>query len=219
MTDHRRPVWLPTTAVAILLVAAACTASAGSSPPVADRPSESNAGPASPAALTPSPALSASPEVAPSDPPKIALTQAWATALLTDVTTGEPFRIADLAGKVVIIETMAIWCSNCRVQQGEAKAALARLPASSVVYVALDIDPNEDGPSLAAYREQNDFEGIYAIAGKDVARALAADFGDQVLNPPSTPMIIVGTDGAVTRTDFGIKSSDDIVATAEAHGA
>jgi thiol-disulfide isomerase/thioredoxin len=147
------------------------------------------------------------------------MTQAWATALLTDVTTEETFRIADLAGKVVIIETMAIWCSNCRVQQGEAKTALARLPANSVVYVALDIDPNEDGPSLAAYREQNDFEGIYAIAGKDVARALAADFGDQVLNPPSTPMIIVGTDGTVTLTEFGIKSSDDIVATAEAHGA
>lgn len=138
--------------------------------------------------------------------------------MLTDVTTGETFRIADLAGKVVIIETMAIWCSNCRVQQGEAKTALARLP-DSVVYIALDIDPNEDGPSLAAYREQNDFEGIYAIAGKDVARALAADFGDQVLNPPSTPMIFVGTDGTVTLTEFGIKGSDDIVATAEAHGA
>jgi thiol-disulfide isomerase/thioredoxin len=147
------------------------------------------------------------------------MTQPWATALLTDVTTGETFRIADLAGKVVIIETMAIWCSNCRVQQDEAKTALARLPANSVVYVALDIDPNEDGPSLAAYREQNDLEGIYAIAGKDVARALAAEFGDQVLNPPSTPMIIVGTDGTVTLTEFGIKSSDDIVATAEAHGA
>ena len=88
-----------------------------------------------------------------------------------------------------------------------------------MVYVVLDVDPNEDAASLAAYREQHGFQGRYAIASKDVARALAAEFGDQFLNPPSTPMLVVGTDGTVTRTDFGHKSPDTIVALAEAHGA
>lgn len=147
------------------------------------------------------------------------LTQSWATADLVDVTTGETFRIADLAGKVVLIETMAIWCPTCRTQQANVEAALERLPADLVVYIVLDVDPNEDAASLAAYRDEHGFTGRYAIAGADVARALAADFSDQVLNAPSTPIVIVGTDGTVTRTDFGLKDPDQIVALAMAHGA
>jgi hypothetical protein len=147
------------------------------------------------------------------------LDRPWATAQLVDVSTGDTFRIADHAGKVIVIETMAIWCTNCRRQQGDVQAALGRLAAGSVVYVVLDTEPSENGESLAAYRERNGFEGRYAIAGAQVARDLAAEFGDQVLNPPSTPMILVGVDGRVTLTDFGHKSPDEIVALAESHGA
>lgn len=160
----------------------------------------------------------AGPTVAPDDG-TVALTQDWATATLTDVATGEPFRIADLAGSVVILETMAIWCKNCRAQQADVQTALARLPADRVVYVVLDVDPNEEAASLAEYQVANGFAGRYAIAGDVVARALAADFGDQFLNPPSTPMLVIGTDGTVTQTDYGHKSPDEIVALAEAHGA
>ena len=106
--------------------------------------------------------------------------QVWATAG-QDVSTGETFRIADHAGKVIIIETMAIWCPNCRRQQGDVKTALEALPADTVVYIVLDVDPGEDGASLAAYREENGFAGQYAVAGTAVARALAAEFGDQIL--------------------------------------
>lgn len=167
---------------------------------------------------------SAAASAAPSDPPvapdgsALALVHAWATAPLTDVASGEVFRIADLAGSVVIIETMAIWCPNCRTQQMDVQAALARLPADRVQFVVLDVDPNEDASSLAEYQQAHGFDGRYAIAGRDVARALAADFGDQLLNPPSTPILIVGTDGTVTLTDFGHKTADEIVALAEANG-
>ena len=114
---------------------------------------------------------------------------------------------------------MAIWCSNCRAQQHEVQAALEQSPADRVVYVVVDVDPNEDAASLADYRVDNGFEGRYAIAGTELARALAADFGDQFLNPPSTPMLIVGTDGTVTQTEFGHKSAGELVALAKAHGA
>ena len=87
------------------------------------------------------------------------------------------------------------------------------------MYLVLDVDPNENAASLAAYRAQHSFTGRYAVADKVVARALAAEFGDQFLNPPSTPILVIGTDGQVTRTDFGHKSPDEIVALAEAHGA
>ena len=145
--------------------------------------------------------------------------QAWATAELVDVSTGETFRIADHVGKVIIIETMAIWCPNCRRQQGDVKTAIEALPPDAVTYIVLDVDPSEDGASLAAYREENGFPGRYAVAGTVVERALAAEFGDQILNPPSTPIVVVGTDGQVTLTEFGHKSPDELVALATAHGA
>jgi thiol-disulfide isomerase/thioredoxin len=152
-------------------------------------------------------------------PPGVTLDQDWATAELVDVATGETFRIADHAGEVVILETMAIWCSNCRAQQRDVRTALEQLPAEAVTYVVLDVDPNENGTSLASYREQQGFEGRYAVAGSVVARALAAEFGDQVLNPPSTPIVLIGTDGRVTLTEFGYKTPDELVALARAHGA
>jgi thiol-disulfide isomerase/thioredoxin len=209
--------------IAILLVVAACAGQAAPEPVATPVPAATSVA----ASTSPSPSLSpttapttAAPgAVPPSTAPAVVLAQAWATAALVDVSTGETFRIADHAGKVILIESMAIWCSNCRAQQGDVMAALRRLPADSVVYVVLDVDPNEDGASLAAYRERNGFDGRYAIAGNDVGRALAADFGDQFLNPPSTPIAIVGTDGQVTLTEYGHKSPDEIVALAEAHGA
>jgi thiol-disulfide isomerase/thioredoxin len=145
--------------------------------------------------------------------------RAWATSELVDVATGETFRIADYAGRVVIVETMAIWCSSCRVQQDSVETALRRIPANRVAYVLLDVDPNEDAESLAAYRAQRGYTGRYAIAPREVAVALAEDFSDQFLSPPSTPIAIVATDGTVTRTDFGQKSPDEIVALVTAAGA
>jgi thiol-disulfide isomerase/thioredoxin len=210
---------------AIVLLVGACAGSAASPPTTGggpESPASSGASVLAPGGTAPAPIAptdsSGTPAVSPGSP-AVSLTQPWATATLTDVGTGEAFRIADLGGKVVIVEMIAIWCSNCRAQQGDVQLALARLPADKVVYVVLDVDPNEDAASLAEYRVANGFEGRYAIAGPDVARALAADFGDQVLNPPSTPIVIIGADGTVTPTDYGHKSADEIVALAQAHGA
>ncbi len=168
-----------------------------------------------PSAASAGPSVSASP----ASEPGTVLDQDWATVTLIDVSTGETFRIADHAGKVIIIETMAIWCTNCRAQQRDVKSALQELDPDKVVYIVLDVDPNEDGESLAKYRELNGFDGRYAVADASVARALAAEFGDQVLNPPSTPVVFIGMDGQVTLTEFGHKSRDELIALATAHGA
>lgn len=220
---HRPPL-LSGLLVGVLLVAACSSAGPGVAAPTGGAasvaPSQSSAPPDAPSATAPSsPAVgSPAPSVAATVPPPT-IDEAWAQAELTDVATGQSFRIADLAGKTIIVETMAIWCTNCRAQQGEVYRALEGLDPDRVAYVLLDVDPNETGPALAAYRTRNGFTGTYAIAGRDVARALAADFGDQVLNPPSTPMILIGTDGQVTLTAFGPKSADTVVQLARDHGA
>jgi hypothetical protein len=149
------------------------------------------------------------------------LDRPWATAELTDVATGESFTVAGIAasGQTVFVETMAIWCSNCLSQQRQATAAMDRLDRARVVWVALDVDPAERAEDLAVYQDLHGFGFRYAIASRDVARALAADFGDQVLSPPATPIIVVAADGGVTLTHFGPKSADELVALAAQHGA
>ena len=116
----------------------------------------------------------------------------WATATLTDVATGEPFRITDIvaSGKVVFLETMAIWCSNCRAQQIEATVAFDGLDPERVEWVAIDVESSETAEALARYREQNGFPFSYAIADAEYARALVADFGEVVLSPPLVNIIV-----------------------------
>jgi len=140
-------------------------------------------------------------------------------APLTDVTTGEQFRIADLAasGKVVFVETMAIWCSNCRAQQVAATAAFQELDPARVDWVVIDVETAETADALARYRDQNGFPFRYAVADTALSRALADQFGDVVLSPPTVNVIILGTDGRITHLR-GHHSAAELVALAHEHG-
>lgn len=135
----------------------------------------------------------------------------WRTAVLTDARTGESFSVDDLVGKVVVIEPMAIWCVNCQFQQGEVAVALDRLDDPALVYISLDVDPNEEPDALARYADERGWSWHYVVASRDVARSLAAEFGDQVLSPPSTPMILIGPDGAIVEQHIGIRGSDELI--------
>lgn len=209
----------PATALlALAVLVTACSSGSGESPapssPASSTPSAAPSSGPSPAASGPAPSGPvASASAAPSEAAGPTLTQPWATATLTDVATGETFRIADLAtgGRTVFVEMMAIWCTNCRRQQGEFTDALARLDPAEVAYVVLDVEPSETAEQLAGYKDQQGFEGRYSVAGTDVSRALVDEFGPNAINPPAVPKIVIGPDGTVS-FETGAESSDDIVA-------
>jgi cytochrome oxidase Cu insertion factor (SCO1/SenC/PrrC family) len=141
---------------------------------------------------------------------------AWFAASLTDVHTGQAFSINDLNGKVVLVETMAVWCSNCFKQQQQVKALHDQLgQREDFVSIGLDIDPNEDAPQLKSYVEQNGFDWLYAVAPADVARQIGLSYGDQFLNPPSTPILIVDSHGEAHPLPFGIKNADALMQAVE----
>lgn len=212
-------------ALVSLVLVAACTSTATPlrgtatpTPPTSAPPAPTatrSATPVTSPVTSPDPGATATPgETAPPTPQ---LTAAWAQVELTDARTGQPFRIADHAGKVIFIETMAVWCVNCRAQQRDAREALAQLPGD-VVFLSLDVDPRETADQLRAYADENGFGWIFASAGPEMSRALEADFGTLVLNPPATPIVVIGRDGRVTLTDYGPKSVDRLVALAREHG-
>ena len=136
---------------------------------------------------------------------------AWFSAELTDVTSGETLTVAGLKGKVVLVETMAIWCSNCLRQQQEVKALHEALGTEDgLVTLVLDIDPNENADHLRDYAARNGFDWTYVVAPREVARQIGQLYGDQFLNPPSTPMLIVDRDGEVHPLPFGRKTAEDL---------
>jgi thiol-disulfide isomerase/thioredoxin len=170
------------------------------SPTLSPQPSSTGlASPAPSAAASPPPAGGGAASPSPSaNPAAEALAdEKWATLELTDVATGETFTLAGLAGKPLFVEAMAIWCTNCREQQARFTEAFSQLLPGMAEYVVLTVDPSETAQELARYRAQRGFTGRYAVAGRELSRALEAAFGPNVLNPPSVPLIFVAPDGTV----------------------
>jgi thiol-disulfide isomerase/thioredoxin len=136
---------------------------------------------------------------------------AWFNAELTDVNTGETFKIADFKGKVVLVETMAVWCPLCLRQQGQVRALHELLgEREDLISLALDIDPNEDAELLQAHANQNGFDWRYAVAPAEVSREIGQLYGAQFLNPPSTPMLIIDRQGEVQLLPFGQKDAQTL---------
>ncbi len=138
---------------------------------------------------------------------------AWFSVELVDVNTGESFTIQDFHGKVVLVETLAIWCSNCKKQQGQVKLLHEMLGMEKdLVSIGLDIDPNENAEDLKNYIGENGFDWIYSVAPAEVANELGNLYGNQFLNPPSTPIVVIDRKGMVHPMPFGIKSAEDLQA-------
>jgi hypothetical protein len=78
------------------------------------------------------------------------------------------------------------------------------------VTVVLDIDPNEDAHNLRDYAAKHGFDWTYAVAPREVAREIGQLYGDQFLNPPSTPMLIIDRHGEVHLLPFGRKTAEEL---------
>ncbi len=135
----------------------------------------------------------------------------WRTAALVDAISGDTFTVEGLSGNVIAVEPMAAWCSNCFTQQSIAASALASLADPDIVYVSIGVDPNERDEDLAEYADRWGFDWRFARATPEFARSLADAFGDQVLSPPSTPLIVIGRDGEVVDMHFGIRNAEDLI--------
>jgi hypothetical protein len=136
---------------------------------------------------------------------------AWLSVKLTNVSSGETFSIGDLKGKVVLVEPMAAWCSNCLKQQTQLKQLdeMLGMPAD-LVKVGLAIDPNEDAKIIKTYIENKGFDWTFAVSPAEVSSELSNLYGDQFLNPTSVPMLLIDRSGKVTVLPFGIKSAEDL---------
>ena len=135
----------------------------------------------------------------------------WFSVELTDAQTGQTFTMNDYAGKVVLVETMAMWCPNC-ARQGKEVQNMHELLGhpDDLISVSLDVDPNEDQAALKEYVEELGFDWHFAVAPLEVARALGNLYTAQYLNPPLSPMLIIDRDGNVHHLQYGEKSAETL---------
>ncbi|MFT3890943.1 MAG: redoxin family protein [Anaerolineales bacterium] len=136
-------------------------------------------------------------------------TPEWFSMEMTDVQTGETFTINDYAGKVVLLETMAIWCPNCLIQSGQVQKLHEALGnPDDLISVSLDVDSHEDSASLKEYAHVYAFEWHFVVAPIEVQRALGNLYSAQYLNPPISPMMIIDRNGNVHHLEYGLKEVD-----------
>jgi peroxiredoxin len=139
-------------------------------------------------------------------------TPAYFSTPLTDASSGKTFKLEDFKGKVVLVETMAQWCTNCMQQQRQVVDLHAKLgQRQDFVSVGLDIDPHENLVTLKDYVKRNGFDWLYAVSPADMSRQLGNLYGDQFLNPTAAPMLIIDKHGQVHPLPFGIKSADNLM--------
>ena len=192
--------------VAVPFIVAACSGA------TADAPAED----AATAAATTAPMTAAgatansAPETAPSEA-EDRETSTWLDIELTDVVTGETFTLASLRGQVVAIEPMAIWCTNCKVQQDNVKQVFGDIEAKGIRYISLGVDPNENPDSLKRYAERREYPWTFAAASTEFARAINDLFGPQILSPPSTPLIVIDANGEIVTHEFGFHGPEKLL--------
>jgi len=135
----------------------------------------------------------------------------WFNMELIDARTGEIFTMNDYAGKVVLLETMAMWCPNCLVEANEVRKLHEALgDPEDLISVSLDVDINEDQASLKDYASEFGFEWHFAVAPLLVARALGNLYSAEYLNPPLNPMLIIDREGNIHHLEYGKKDAETL---------
>lgn len=136
----------------------------------------------------------------------------WRDTELTDIATGETFRISDFEGTTVMMESFAVWCPTCLRQQKEVQEY--RLNEDNVnvtvIHISLDTDPNEDEEQVREYLGDNGFDWYFAIAPPEMTQSLIDELGSEVVVAPSAPIVLICEDQSARLMSRGVKSPEDI---------
>ena len=154
------------------------------------------------------------PAPAPTPTPTPPAARDWMDTELTDVTTGQKFKISDFKGKPILLESFAVWCPTCLRQQKE-MAELKLSEGDAIIHISLDTDPNEDEAKVREHVERNGLDWYFAVAPIELTNALVDEFGLSVVNAPSAPVILISEDQSTRLLRSGVKSADDLLSEIE----
>ncbi len=128
-----------------------------------------------------------------SNTPPPAPTALPASALETELKTmeGKAFKLADLKGKVLVIDLWATWCGPCRSSTPELVSLQKEYGPKGFEVIGLDIDPERDTPEDVK-EFADEFKVNYKLAFAERELAMSLMRGGNI--PQS---IVVGRDGRI----------------------
>lgn len=130
----------------------------------------------------------------------------WKNVGLIDVLTDKKFKISDFTGKIILLESFAVWCPTCLKQQKEIK----KLLNEDIVHISLDTDPNEDGSLVRNHALTNSLDWRFVISPIEMTRALINEFGVGFVSAPSAPVLLICKDQSSRFLKRGVKSADEL---------
>ncbi|MEE9400259.1 MAG: redoxin family protein [Dehalococcoidales bacterium] len=134
----------------------------------------------------------------------------WMDIELTDVATGQKFRISDFKGKPILLESFAVWCPTCLGQQKEVQK-VKESEGDAVIHISLDTDPNEDEAKVKEHIDRYGFDWYFAVAPAEFTQALMDDFGLNIVSAPRAPVVLICEDQSTRFLRSGIKSADELL--------
>jgi thiol-disulfide isomerase/thioredoxin len=183
--------------------------------PAACAPMSSSSSTLAPTTVPPTTAPNAEAPTAAAAPAEISQPDdlpAWLSLPLVDARTGETFTLGDFSGKLVFVEPMATWCSNCRRQMQNLVEVRQQLNDPNIVYIGLSVETTLDRGDLAGYADTHGFDWTFAVMTPEMVSALTDTFGRSVTVPPSSPHFLIYPDGSLSPLSAGrIESTAELV--------
>ena len=134
----------------------------------------------------------------------------WMEIELTDVATGETFKISDFKGKPILLESFAVWCPTCLAQQKEVKK-VKQIEGENIIHISLDTDPNEDEDKVREHIERNELDWYFAVSPVELTQALIDEFGLSFVSAPRAPVILICEDQTTRFLKSGVKSAEELI--------